>query len=1588
MEGRTTLIYLFDKDEKLVKIVKNTAIKTALQKFALTNEHYISDRLDIDMKAISDTDLAKIEYVAIQSMEDSHTFHYFWIAQKQNKANLTTIVSVQSGIEELQKTIVKDIRPQNKEARPVIDELLLGTNWIARVVEGVDVASATFYYISTFEALKKVCEIWGLEMQFFVEMNGNKVGGRYIDFKKKIGVRSGKRVVYGHNALEILQEIERTNIYTALIGRGKGEQVSADGYGRKITFADVVWDTPVAKPKGQEYVELPNMTALYGIKNANGTMRPKIGFVEFQEETDPAILLKRTYNHLVNVARPQVAFKTSAVYLKGVKIGDTVRVVRHDKKIDYETRIFEITFNRLNNKASDIKLGDNIRGTDSQNQAIQTSISNAIESTITSFVSKLPEFLPSADGFNSNWYTDSDPTLLYPGKVLINDLWFKPDSEFPGEYVMLRWTGEVWEEVIRTADSLKLETAIADVQTQADTMEQQIIDADAKANTAISKADSNATAISNANQLIAQTQSNIDATKQSLQTEIDNLEVTTNQTITDLNNTKVDLLAQASSMSSLTTRMTDVETTANGTKTTVTQLSKSVNDLTGSVDGVTQEVKTVQDNLDGVYTTLSKIQVGGNNLAVGTSSEYTLSKTVWTGGTNQVTVINKVYTGGLTENDDIYLSIQFKTTNVTGTNPTVMVQGPGDVTSWSPAWTASTQTVLAANGEQWLRYTFKITADQLKNSYFTLQLRFDNISGGSVSWRNLKVEKGTIATAWTPAIHDSSIELANYKQAIDGQLTELKRTTETNANDIQTNKTTIETTVNGIKTDISALQTYVNADGTRTSAMQTYVQEETAKQTSALRTEVSSTYASKSEVTASVNGLTAKYENIRVGSRNYVLKSDFYMITGSPNLFVDFSTDFSKNATGKTIVLSYEVESSNLSLRASGNRYGFEIKISFTDGTSGYYGLWMSGTTALTNRRVIKSYTLPPDKVVSKVEYGIMSIQIDGTIKIGRPQIEIATVASDWHPADEDVKDYTSTKIAEYKQTVDQNFASLTATVGDKVSTSTFNQTVNGINTNIATLTNDLNGTKTEFQAVKETSDLYQRVLGTTEGDITSNVTNIIATSDVIQTTVETNVLAQENLVYDPLNYSKWEKTDPLATVIKTTTAANSFLNIVESNQTSQVFRGFRMPLRTQTFTAGETLSFRLVTTTQAMPDDGVKLEIRNGTQVIASTTIMPPIGSSQTVEGTMQVLSSTTLVDPLALNVKMIKNGNVIISKLQIVRGDKLPLQFIDSTDSQVINTDKDLTATKTTVTQLADSYAIKALNSSGDVLSSLNLNGSGVRIKGSLIHLDGTTLIDNGVIKDAMISNLDAGKIATGQIDAGKINVINLNADNIATGTISANIVKGGFLNSLNGTTSFDLNSGKLYFYNNNTGVFRNDQNASVMGIKFSNNQITVNNTSRTLSRVIVGGDRRETTLDDGRWDQGGFSGIIIETVKGINSPDHWGADRVNVIGDTIRFVHTYNTDTTGTGLNSMGWVMENYVGTSTIQGSIVLRPEGIDQRNSYIFLGDVRLYNGGTKGNYYLRDVIRSLRTCFQHIVNGGTSSDAINAIKSELTRYSNI
>ena len=79
-----------------------------------------------------------------------------------------------------------------------------------------------------------------------------------------------------------------------------------------------------------------------------------------------------------------------------------------------------------------------------------------------------------------------------------------------------------------------------------------------------------------------------------------------------------------------------------------------------------------------------------------------------------------------------------------------------------------------------------------------------------------------------------------------------------------------------------------------------------------------------------------------------------------------------------------------------------------------------------------------------------------------------------------------------------------------------------------------------------------------------------------------------------------------------------------------------------------------------------------------------------------------------------------------------------------------------KTVQRQLADSWAVQNINSAGDIISGINLGANGHnRFVGKLTHITGETLIDNAVIKSAMIdklktANFEAGSVTTKILDA----------------------------------------------------------------------------------------------------------------------------------------------------------------------------------------------------------------------------------------------
>lgn len=226
------------------------------------------------------------------------------------------------------------------------------------------------------------------------------------------------------------------------------------------------------------------------------------------------------------------------------------------------------------------------------------------------------------------------------------------------------------------------------------------------------------------------------------------------------------------------------------------------------------------------------------------------------------------------------------------------------------------------------------------------------------------------------------------------------------------------------------------------------------------------------------------------------------------------------------------------------------------------------------------------------------------------------------------------------------------------------------------------------------------------------------------------------------------------------------------------------------------------------------------------------------------------------------------------------------------------------------------------------------------------------------ALIQKLLANQAFIRELISQKAFITELNSVKIA-----AERVQGGRLTANSGVSSFDLDNGRLSFYDNFTGVFRDQSNASSQGLFFRNDDVTINGRRYINSKAIIGADRRDNDIRS-HWDQGGFNGMIVDTIKGVGTGDHDNADKVTFVGDRFNFTHSYNYDQ-ATGSSPYGWRITTWGGTT-------IAPYGTNGRNTNIQAGDFLLINNGNNG-VWLRQALRTLRTALQHFVNAGFATD---------------
>ena len=296
-----------------------------------------------------------------------------------------------------------------------------------------------------------------------------------------------------------------------------------------------------------------------------------------------------------------------------------------------------------------------------------------------------------------------------------------------------------------------------------------------------------------------------------------------------------------------------------------------------------------------------------------------------------------------------------------------------------------------------------------------------------------------------------------------------------------------------------------------------------------------------------------------------------------------------------------------------------------------------------------------------------------------------------------------------------------------------------------------------EFNDVRDTVSSHTQTLQRQD----QAISQVIQTADGLVSRVS-NFLDDFNLVYDPTNFSKWTKKQPEANVIEVQ-ADTRLLRITTTGKSQVAYHGFALPLNTSTFTNSEKLSYRIEAWVDVLPDAPLGIELWNDNSVIASDRVTFNKTGIQIITGTMTVNKTVTKTREFPLEIWLMKNGQVAIGKVSLIRGDKPPKKFSDTTSTQDV-------VTQTQVSQLSNSYAIQTLTGAGAVSSQINLNSNNILIEAAKIRLKGRTLLDEITAIDGYFKRLFVGDAKVGTLNADIIRSNSISAEKLIFDTALA--------------------------------------------------------------------------------------------------------------------------------------------------------------------------------------------------------------------------
>lgn len=399
-----------------------------------------------------------------------------------------------------------------------------------------------------------------------------------------------------------------------------------------------------------------------------------------------------------------------------------------------------------------------------------------------------------------------------------------------------------------------------------------------------------------------------------------------------------------------------------------------------------------------------------------------------------------------------------------------------------------------------------------------------------------------------------------------------------------------------------------------------------------------------------------------------------------------------------------------------------------------------------------------------------------------------------------------------------------------------------------------------EFNHLSETSKLYERVIGQSETDMPDKLSRLVMGSQIFQTEVgKYSTSGGPNLIRnsgynDGLKYF-------FGTANRFRLGTHPFyyngskpIAVIFNDSSNEVlYQTNRFDLERNT---DYVLNFRgfnnsALTSCEVFVLGRKKDETQNYT--VIKHLLKPTKLSGQGVEDVSLTFNSGEIDNAY---VRFDNNGSsggqadLYIAEIDLYKGtNKRPWQPAPEDSAEPIE------AVRTQMSLLAGSWAVKNLNSAGDVLNSINVLADGSnRIDGRLTHITGQTVIDEAVIDSANLKKVSASKISGGEADFAKINVVNFDAKNVTSGTFTGLTFRGGLIEGLNGKMNIDLQNSQINILDNDAGINRQKGGFPLQFIRMINDEQITNRGVKNSTLTILGSNRDGTGMSH----NSGFAGF----------------------------------------------------------------------------------------------------------------------------------